>query len=958
MRKLSLPLLFAILSFLPPYYCRAQANAVDAALNGYVGDESKAAIPNATALLTNINTGISKSTVTDAKGYYRFPLVPVGDYRLTVTANGFKTTTQQGVTLTVGQEGRLDLALAVGGASEQIEVQAETTVADFGTSTVGAVLSAREIEDIPIASRNLFNVLLLSPGVIGNPTSTFSTTQFLFGGTERAQWNLDGLDNTQHGTNRQIRIVIVTPEAVAETQTLASGYSAEFGRAAGGQINAVLKSGTNAFHGSALGQYRPIDLQAIPTLLHAQPADRTWYDYAFTLGGPIIKDKLFFFGQYENNPCTLPNAITITPANATLLSLPSNEIGSAPFGETYRTLVGKATYTLGAKNSGYVRYSRFTNHQPNNDAGLAIVDRGSRFLDHQNSGGVQLATVVSSKVLNELRAGVSQRDTANLPVVGTSPAGSVLINISGAANIGFSPLTTTTTTERESSVVDNLTVTRGRNTLKFGGEFDHEVFANVAATAPTFSFVGLPAVQNGRAAVSAVNQYLNTVAGVTDPSTGKPYTYTNLTSFSGNPEIRLAFNFVNFFAQDEIRFSQNFSANVGLRYEAILFPTFDPLAPYPASRSISNDYTNLAPRIAFNYSPGAARKTVIHAAYGIYYDVPPLSVFYNAAQVNGHRLLNYLVTGPTPGAPVFPNVPDFSGLTAFQVKPSITAFDQHFQNAYQHQINLQLQQELGSGFQLTTGYLFSGYRHGLYFADSNLTPTGQTLADGRPTFMGTAVRPNAAFGAINVIRSGATTDFNGGFATLQKRLASGYEFTANYTYSHALSDNIGEGTVISDPTSVHRDYGNADGDIRHDFVFQGLARPTFRADSAKWINGFELSTTTFLNSGFPINPIAGTDLNNDGVVNDRPLFVERNSLRGRGLHQADLELKRYFDFRDHYHLSAFVIAENISNSNNLNCSTTTGCTGAVVNAVNSSSFLQETSARTARNTQVGINFQF
>jgi hypothetical protein len=255
------------------------------------------------------------------------------------------------------------------------------------------------------------------------PTSTFSTTQFTFGGTERSQWNLDGLDDTQHGGNRQIRLIIVTPEAIAQTQTLSNGYSAEFGRAAGGQVNVVLKSGTNQFHGSALGQWRPTDLQAIPTLATAQPS-RSWNDEAFTLGGPIIKDRLFFFGQFENNPYTLPNIITITPANAGLLGLTSDEIGTAPFGETYRTLVGKVDYKLNEKNSGYVRYARFTNHQPNNDSGLSIVDRGSRYLDHQNGGGIQFATILSNSMLNELRVGTIQRDTADYPVVNSPPAAS------------------------------------------------------------------------------------------------------------------------------------------------------------------------------------------------------------------------------------------------------------------------------------------------------------------------------------------------------------------------------------------------------------------------------------------------------------------------------------------------------------------------------------------------------
>jgi Carboxypeptidase regulatory-like domain len=954
MRKFCYSLLFILLLALPSASF-GQANAVDAAVNGYVLDPSKTPVAGAHITLTNVATGISQDATTDGQGYYRFPLVHVGTYRLETVANGFEANTLTGIVLRVGQEARLDIPLLLGSIAQTVQVQADSAILDTGTSTVGAVLDQKETENLPLLSRQAYNFLLLSPGVIGMPTSTFSTTQFTFGGTERSQWNLDGLDDTQHGGNRQIRLIIVTPEAIAQTQTLSNGYSAEFGRAAGGQVNVVLKSGTNQFHGSALGQWRPTDLQAIPTLATAQPS-RSWNDEAFTLGGPIIRDRLFFFGQFENNPYTLPNIITITPANAGLLGLPSDEIGTAPFGETYRTLVGKVDYKLNDKNSGYVRYARFTNHQPNNDGGLSIVDRGSRYLDHQNGGGIQFATVLSNSMLNELRVGTIQRDTADYPVVNSSPAGSVLINITSVADIGFSPLTTTTTTERSTAVLDNLTWTRGRNTFKFGGEFDHELFSNLSATAPTFTFSGL-AASNGFPAVSALNQYLDTVAGEVNPATGLPYTYTNLTAYSGNPEVRIAFNFVNGFAQDEIRLTQNLIVNAGARYEVILFPTFDPLAPYPLSRSVPNDYSDIAPRLGLTWSPFGNRKTVVHAAYGMYYDVPGLSTFYNAAQINGHRLLSYLVTGTTAGAPTFPNVPQFSG-GSFEVPPSITAFDQNFHNTYQHQANLQVQRELGDNFQLTVGYQFAAQRHGLYYTDTNLTPTGQTLADGRPIFAGTAHRPNPNFGAINLIRGGATSNFNGGFLTLQKRLSSGLEFTLNYMYSHALADNIGEGGSVSDPTNVHRDYGNADTNIGHNLVFQGLYQPTFAAHSLRFFNGFEVSTITYKNSGYPINVIAGTDLNNDGVVNDRPLFAARNAYTGRGFAQVSAQIKRYFDVGEHVHLAAFIGAENLTNTNNLNCNTTTGCTGAVINTANSSDLFRETAAGTARNVQLGFSVKF
>lgn len=220
---------------------------------------------------------------------------------------------------------------------------------------------------------------------------------------------------------------------------------------------------------------------------------------------------------------------------------------------------------------------------------------------------------------------------------------------------------------------------------------------------------------------------------------------------------------------------------------------------------------------------------------------------------------------------------------------------------------------------------------------------GQTLADGRPIYAGTAKRPNPNFGAINLIHSGTTSNFNGLFLTLQKRLSKGLEFTANYMYSHALDNNIGEGGSISDPSNLRRDYGNADSDIRHNFVFQGH---------------FELSTMTYQNSGFPINVIAGTDLNNDGVINDRPLFESRNSFRGRGFSQVSAQVKRYFNIGERVHLAAFIGAENLLNSNNLNCNTTTGCTGAVVNAANASNLFHETSAGTARNVQLGASLKF
>ncbi len=209
-----------------------------------------------------------------------------------------------------------------------------------------------------------------------------------------------------------------------------------------------------------------------------------------------------------------------------------------------------------------------------------------------------------------------------------------------------------------------------------------------------------------------------------------------------------------------------------------------------------------------------------------------------------------------------------------------------------------------------------------------------------------------------MVHSGASTNFNGLFVNLTRRLNHGVEFGVNYTFSHALANNIGEGGAGEDPTNLSRDYGNADDDARHNLVLQGILEPQISGDKFKWINGFEFTSTYFYNSGFPINEVSGTDLNKDGILNDRPLFVARNSFRGPGLSEVDAQLMRNFNFVERYHLSVFGAAENLMNSSNANCNTSSGCTGAVVHTAGASDFGRVISARTARNVQVGLKFNF
>ncbi|HWB82752.1 MAG TPA: TonB-dependent receptor [Bryobacteraceae bacterium] len=932
----------------------AQSNASDAALEGYVRDPSGAVIAAAKVSVRNLETNIVHATDSGEDGYYRFPLLRVGTYKVTAMATGFKQLDKTGVNLAVGEKARIDFSMQLGASSETINVTADAPIAETGQATIGAVLSKKEVEDLPIASRNVYNYFLLAPGVQGLSSSTFGTTQFTFGGTERSSWNLDGLDNTQRAGNRQIRMVITTPEAVEQVQVLSNGYSAEFGRAAGGQVNLILKSGTNQLHGSGMFLYRFADLQARPSLAAVDP-DRTWHDEAFTLGGPIRKDKIFFFGQFENNPYTLPNPITITPANAAALNLPAHDLGNAPFGETYRTSVAKVDYKINDRNTGYLRYNRFTNHQPGNASGLTITDRGNNFDDHMNGGGAQLATILRPNLLNELRGGGIARTQQNEPIGPPDPNGAYT-NITGVANIGYNPLAKTYTTETSFQVVDNLTWINGRNTWKGGIDYQHTQFEILKAENRTFTFGGLSAA-NGRPAVSSLQQYLNTVAGLTDPATGNPFTYTQFQEDGGDPHLTTAFQFINFFLQDEFRVTPRFTLNLGVRYEATLFPELDPDAPFPLSRKIDGDHNDWAPRFGFTWSPFKDSKTVVRGAYGIYYDVPGLSTFYTAAQVNGHRFLSYQIAGTAPDAPVFPNVPELTG-SSFVVPPSINAFSPGYHTPYQHQANFQIQREITPDLSLTVGYNFAAMRHGLYSDNINLGAPVSFLADGRPVYGGASARINPSFNQINLIVSGANTNYNALLVDVAKRFGRGLEFTANYTWSHALGNNLGEGGAPEDPSNLQRDYGRLGNDARHTLVFQGLYAPHASQTALRWINGFEVSTTFAYNSGFPINVTSGIDLNNDGVLNDRPLFRGYDDVTGPSMRQLDARLTRAFSFHDRYRLTAILETENLLNSTNASCSTANGCTGAVISTATAADFGRITSARTSRNVQMGLKFNF
>ena len=310
-----------------------------------------------------------------------------------------------------------------------------------------------------------------------------------------------------------------------------------------------------------------------------------------------------------------------------------------------------------------------------------------------------------------------------------------------------------------------------------------------------------------------------------------------------------------------------------------------------------------------------------------------------------------MIPGSDAAAPQFPNYLP-SAAQSFAVKPSITAFADDFQIMYAHQANLQLERELRRDLSLKVQYSFLATANGPFSHDVNLGPAIGTLADGRPIYQGNANRPDPRFAAINLFESTSTSRYHGVDIGVLQRFTHGVQLNATYGWGTARSAGEQDGGAISDPSNVNVDQGRRNGNLTHAFVGNALW-----SSSSGLLRGFDLSTTVFYNSGFPINVAAGVDLNRDLVLNDRPLDTARNSVDGPDYLQADIRVTRRFTFGGTT-LAVIVESENVLNRFNPSCSTDGGCTGAVVNVATAADFGRVTSARNSRTVQAGARITF
>ena len=487
--------------------------------------------------------------------------------------------------------------------------------------------------------------------------------------------------------------------------------------------------------------------------------------------------------------------------------------------------------------------------------------------------------------------------------------------------------------------------------------------ASTRSSSPTIAFEASASSTPSR----TNDTYLSARGGST------PLSYTSLQQDFGDLTAAYDSAFYGFFLQDDWQLNSRMKLLYGIRYDLFDVPSARTFAPNPYSQDFTIDKNNFAPRAGFSWSLDESATTVLRASMGMMYEPPLIDFYDNAILNNGDpRAYTVSVSGTSTGAPPFPtslaNVPPGFALP----RQSITAVDQEFASQYAWLTNVQVERAIRSDMSVAVGYVNSIGRNLPVLMDVNMIPTGQTLGDGRPVYsttVGSATRIDPVFDHVNVFQSIGESTYNAFTATFSKRMTSGWQAQATYTFAHGEDNAPLTGTYVvgsgddrvSDPSNLDRDLGVTPFHQAHTFVVSTVIAPSFTGDGLKTalLNNNQIGLIMQANSGLPFNIRSNLDLNRDGQTNDRPLGIDRNTGRLGQVVYLDLRYSRFIPLASEQRIELFFEAKNLFNTENVagvNRIVTTDAAG------NPSAPLPDpfppTSGYDQRQMQLGVKFTF
>ena len=920
----------------------AQETVNNGSISGCVTDASGAVVENAQVTARQIDTNLTGTTATDHEGRFRFPYLRLGPYQLTVRQPGFGDA-KRSLLLTVGSAFEVPIVLTVASAETSVTVTEDTAVLEAARTQIAGTVPQSEVRTLPLNGRNFLDVALLIPGV--SPTNTaanqlFAETSAVPGqgisvGSQRNFSNnfiVDGLSNNDDAAG--LTGAFYGLDVVNEFQVVTSGGQAEFGRALGGYINVVTKSGTNALHGDLYGYFRNQRLNADNALSNtALPL--TQAQYGASLGGPIIRDRTFYFANFEQRELNQSGLTTISDANVAAINTrllavkypgPLISTGVYPNPVHSTNFFAKAEHQFSQRDQFSVRYSLYDVNSTNSRGagGLSAPTASANLADTDQTIAVSNIATLSSRMVNETRG---QFTHSNLLAPPSDPIGPA-VSISGVASFGTLSGSPTARLNKLGEVVDNLSYQAGAHAIRIGADFlyNDDTITYPRSLRGSYSFSSLA----------------NFLTGVYN-NPGFTQTFANNTISQTNPNI-------GFYAQDEWKVNSHVTLNVGLRYDLQFL------------RSIATDTNNFSPRGGFAWTPFASRKMVIRGGYGLYYDRVPLRALANALlsagnTTNGNNLSQISVSlSPTQaGAPVFPNI-----LTSLTLPPGVlfnfSTMDPHMQNAYSEQGSFEIEQELGAHATLSAGYQ---HVRGLHL----LVSVNQNVAACAASGSNNGCRPNPAFGNNSQYSSLADSHYDGLHVSFVQRPAAWGSYRVSYTYSKAL-DNVGE-FFFSAPVNnfnIWQDYGRSDDDQRHRLVFDGTIHTAMSKGRTAWeriSHGFQLTGMLQYYSALPFNITTGANTIQGTAA--RPtingVFINRNAGSSFDFFNLNARLSRGFQITERLRLEA--IAEAFNLTNHMNGVTLNGVFGSGAYPTNpSATFKQVTAVGDPRAFQLALRATF
>jgi Carboxypeptidase regulatory-like domain/TonB dependent receptor len=919
----------------------AQQSIDYASISGRVRDPSGAVVVGAQIAARHVETNVTATTVTDSDGRYRFPYLRVGPYEIRVHQPGFQDATRT-LAVTVGSAFELPVTLSVGAVDASVIVTGEATVLEAARSQIAGTVSEPEVRSLPMNGRNFLELALLVPGV--SPANVGSTQLFpetsavpgvsLSVGSQRNLSNnfiVDGLSANDDAAG--LSGITYGVDAVEQFQVVTSGAQAELGRALGGYVNVVTKSGTNVLHGTVYDYFRDDRFNQKNALSGTKlPMDQA--QYGGSLGGPLVSNRTFYFTNAEQRRLDQTGLATISDANVAVVNArlgavgyqgPLIATGIYPNPVDTTNLLAKVDHQLNGRDQFSVRHTLYDVAAENSrGAGGLNAPSASAALDNRDQAIAMSNTfALSSRTVLETRAQFAHGDLKAPPTDPIGPA----VSIAGVASFGTSSGAPTRRVNRLYQVVNNLTHQVGAHAFRGGVDFlyNDDQITYPRSVRGSYSFSSLA----------------NFLAGV--------YNNAGFTQTFGVSDVSQTNPNIGFYVQDEWKVNPRVTLNLGVRYDLQFLET------------IGTDADNVSPRVGLAWSPSESRRTLVRGSAGLFYDRVPLRALANAILSAGNTTdlanLQQIGVSLSPaqvGAPAFPNI--LPGVVPSVTLVNLTTIDRHLQNANSRQASLEVEHQIGERATISVGYQ---YLRGLDLLMSVNQNVPTCVASGTNN----GCRPNPDYANNGQYSSVGDSNYHGLHVSFTQRPTRWGHYRVSYTLSKSMN-NLGEFFFSSpiDPFDLSKDWGRSDDDQRHRLVIHGAVQTSMAPAATAWeylTHGFQVSGMLQAYSALPFNITSGvtTVYGTAGrpIVNGE--FIERNAGIGSDFLSLNMRVSRAIRVNGRVQLEA--LAEGFNLTNHRNVLTRNTNFGAGAYPINPSpTFNQITAVGEPRSFQFGIRLRF